>query len=77
MLECKAKNLNVHYRCCNKKLMSLLAKHDIYLSCWTARTEDEVRMLMNDDLRNITTQIPALALKIRDEILGQETTQTI
>lgn len=42
-----------------------------YLSVWTVNEEDELRRLLEAKVRNITTNQPDLALRLRREIQGR------
>ncbi len=62
-----AEALNASYRHMPDELIAKMRERDVLLSLWTLNDEDTLREFMAKDIFNITTRIPTVALRIRDD----------
>lgn len=60
-------SLNMHYGLFSGELCRKMAKAGITFSLWTANDEETIRRLLAYDLENITTRLPVLACRMREE----------
>ena len=62
--------LNSDKRIVNAENIAYVKSKGLDFSVWTADTEELLRFLLEQRVANITTRLPSLALKLRDEIQG-------
>ena len=63
--------INLDKRMVNDSMLEKIREYDYRLSVWTVNNEEDLRKFMPvPEIRNITTRIPVLALKIRRELYG-------
>lgn len=61
-------SLNMHYALFSGELCRKMADAGIQFSLWTANDEETIRRLLAYDLENITTRLPVLACRMREEL---------
>ena len=60
--------VNVPYRFCTDEMLSMFREWGIAVSAWTVNEEEPARKLVHANIYNITTRIPRMLLRIRDEV---------